>query len=110
MTPIITGQTPDGKTVVYASLFKWKDQEGLPLDITINHIAKEGYIPNWLAELEGGLWLGLSIEQIMSELNEAFQLLYPGKSRELIELINNYVEFRNTPNPYTLFLLKLTKP
>lgn len=109
MNPIITGKTDDGKQVVYASLFKWKDQEGLPIDISVKKMEADGFVPDWLAELEGGLWVGLSLEHIVTELNEVFHILYPEKKQELMERVNNYIEFRQTPNPYTLHLLKLTK-
>jgi hypothetical protein len=110
MKPIIVGKTREGNTVAYCSLFKWKDQEGLPIDIAANHLQKKGITPSWLCEVEGALWMGMPEDQIISELKEVFTMLYPGKSKSLIKRVINYMQYRRKPNPFTIQAIKLTKP
>lgn len=108
--PIITARTTGGKICIYASLFQWKDQEGIPIDISANYAFSQGFAIDWIYEVEGALWVGYTQERILADLGEAFQILYPGKDKELLELIKLYFANRETPNTRTATAIKLTKP
>lgn len=108
--PIYTGRTVDGKEVYFMRLFQWKDQEGLPIDISVYKAAQHNIIPSWIYEVEGALWLGWTRDKIVNELREVFTILYPEKRGELIDAINSYFEVREMPNNITPVLIKMTKP
>lgn len=108
--PIITGQTNDGTPTVFTRLFQFKDQEGLPIDITAAKVRKDGFVTDWLYEVEGALWLGWTQEKILTELSEVFLFIHPEKRNELLGIVKQYFIMRETPNPYTLKALKATKP
>jgi hypothetical protein len=108
--PVITGHSTNGKPTVFSRLFTWKDQEGLPIDFSANFVIQQGMIPDWLHEIEGALWVGYTEDKIIAELSEAFTLLYPGKSKELMTKVKAYLIMRQTPNAYTMNAIKATTP
>lgn len=108
--PIITGRTTDGRPTIYARLFQWKDQEGIPIDISVNDVDSQGFVTDWIYEIEGAIWVGYTQERIIADLSEAYQILYPGQSKRCLKIVKNYFEARKTPNLITLRAIKLTKP
>jgi len=108
--PFNTGYTQDKKPVVYSSLFQFKDQEGLPVEISAAKLIKESFIPNWLYEVEGALWLGYSEEKILTELSEVFRFLYPKSHVKQLKKVRKYLQIRTKPNPFTAKAMKETKP
>jgi hypothetical protein len=108
--PIITGKTDAGKHTVYACLFQWKDQEGVPLDMSAAFVRQHDMVTDWIFEIEGALWIGYTRQKIMSELNEAFLFLYPENSKALLQKVEQYFELRETPNSLTWRAMMATKP
>lgn len=108
---LIIGHTEEGHEVVYARLFTWKDERGLPIDFAASFMMQQNLHPAWPYEIEGALWLGLTEEQILAELKEVFNMIYvPQDSKEALRRVTEYMEFRKTPNPFTQHALEITKP
>lgn len=107
--PILTGQTTSGKPVVFAHLFRWKDQEGIPLASSAAFVVEQGCVTDWIYEIEGALWIGYTQDKILTELREVFLFLHPGAHKELLKKMEQYFDIREKPNALTFKAMAATK-
>lgn len=72
-----TGMTPEGKPLVYREMFKLFLKEKIPIDLLAIQTIKEGMEPDWFAEIEGALQIGISEESIINVFRRVFKVVYP---------------------------------
>jgi hypothetical protein len=69
------GVTSDGKKV-YAGVFKFYSEKGLPLDILFSISIEQGWIPCWTSFYREARVSGMSHDRVLAKLEEALNDSY----------------------------------